>query len=845
MNPLERLTALCQQALSNKNLSQDKRYITRLSWELSEIDAQDEVEYFLEIYDKKYRYATNENNLLTEWLLGSVEAIDVDQFPEFIYGELPDIDIDYLPQIKEHIHEWAIRTFGINRVCAIGTYNCFGIKSTLLDMARVHDYDNKEINSITKKIGLKDDDGKTMTWEKALQLFPELKAYCDAKPEVAIATGKLLHRNRGMGSHAGGLIISSVDLNNIVPIVRGKDGRHTSAYPEGLHGTDLSPLGLIKFDVLAIKDLYKTVECCEIIKKRHGLSGIFSTDGQRDWSDTSYLEDPKALALANQGKLFGVFQFDSTGIRELAKEGGVSCFDDIVAYTSLYRPGPMGEKMHKAYVNRKRGKEQYTLHPVLEKILGMTYGVMCYQEQVMKILHVVGGIPLKDCEIVRKAISKKKVEKFMKYKTMFLENGQKVLGWTLEQITELWQQIESFAEYGFNKSHAVAYSYITSRILTLKAHWPIEFYLTTIKNENDTDKVRMYKTDGEKNGIKFHRLDLNKSKENFAIIDDQIYIGFGNVKGIGEEAAARIVANQPYSSFEDFLNKFGTDARIIVPLVALRLFEGDPKVLYEFYEFYKKGNQKRITRAKTNAESRQKVLGEVLEHLNGQCEPTQEAIEKYILTDYATELGKSDEVKELVKKLNKYKRNVESYNEKVAADQPLTLELFEPTGEIDSELATMCEQDVSFAESEHYGFGWQHTLEKCPQFQNKRFSNFDDDDTLVSGPVEVVVVEEPKKVAMKKKENSFYYTVLLEDADWKRNTVTFWSNDYERWKEELVVGNLLRIQVRPPGDYNRYTFFSYPRNMRLPEKNQDPRLIKLDFPESKKSDLIEELRNAG
>lgn len=842
MNTLSKLSDICHSALQEKQLDKDNRYNKRLAWELSEIDAQDKIDYFIDLYEKKVKFATNENNLLVEFLIGSADQLNVDEFPEFIYGELPDIDIDYLPAIKEYIPGWAILTFGQDRVCAIGSYSTFGIKGTLLDMARVHGLDHKEIGGITKKINLKDEENKTLTWEKALQLYPELKAYCEAHPEVATATAKLLHRNRGMGTHAGGLIISSIDLNNIVPIVRGKDGRYTSAYPEGLHGTDLSPLGLIKFDVLAIKDLLKIVQCCQLVKQRHGLKHIYSLDGQRDWSDTSYLEDPKSLALAATGKLLGVFQFDSKGIRELAKDCQISRFEDIVALTSLYRPGPMGEKMHRTYINRKTGKEAYELHPVLDRILGATFGVMCYQEQVMQILHAVGGIHLKDCEIVRKAISKKDAKKFGKYKEMFVQNGQVVLGWTKEAVEDLWAQIESFAEYGFNKSHAVAYSYITARILTLKAHYPLEFYLTTVKNENDSDTIKTYKGDAEKNGIKFNRLDLNLSKENFTIINDEIYIGFGNVKGIGEEAAKTIVANQPYASFEDFLNKIGTDARVVIPLIALRIFSEPPELLFEFYEHYKSVMSKRNARAKTNKEARLKIFNEIcpfLEECSTKIEPTQDAIEELIKTDFEGVAFIADENRnhELIKLFKKYRKSVVTFEEKVAADKPLDITTFEAKGDLDEEQLAVCQNSLEFAESIHYGFGWRHPLQSSPACQHKLFEAFEEDDTLLSASVEVMIIEEPKKIQAKKRENFFYYTVLVEDADWKRNKVTFWSNDYERFKEELTVGNLVRMQVQPPNQKTRnYTFLSYPRYAKLPEKEHDARLLVME------KDSFEQLR---
>ena len=223
------------------------------------------------------------------------------------------------------------------------------------------------------------------------------------------------------GVHAGGLIISRMPISDLVPLTKRKDSPQASAWVEGLNGQDLQPVGLIKFDLLVISNLLQIARCCDLIKKRHNIDGIFARPGESDWTDVqAWRSDKKALALANAGDMKCIFQFDSDGIRKLVVDGGVDRFEDLVAYAALYRPGPLNEKMHTRYVERKRGREKFSLHPLLQPVLSKTYGVMVYQEQIMKILHIVGNIPLKDCEIVRKAISKKKIELFIKYKEMFI-----------------------------------------------------------------------------------------------------------------------------------------------------------------------------------------------------------------------------------------------------------------------------------------------------------------------------------------------------------------------------------------------------------------------------------------
>lgn len=447
---MDRLKEICFSCLKEKNQSEE-----RLKNEFVEIESQNMANYFLDLHDKKIKYPYNQNNLLVPCLLGIVDDFDGNKPSNFVYGDVPDIDVDYLPIIRDYLkYDWAHIAFGEEKICHIGTYNQYGIKSALIDMARVHGLDDKEIKAITTTIKdkEKDEEGKVtaITWSRAIETYPALKEYCEKNPNVAKAAQKLLHKNRSGGSHAGGLIISSVPLADFVPLEKRKDGTIVSAWTEGLNRTDLGPVGLVKFDLLVITNILQIAYACHLIKQRHNLSSICALSNQPDWSDISYLNDPKPLKMASLGDLKGVFQFDSDGIRKLAKQGGVDSFDDLVAYTALYRPSVLSIKMHEHYIDRKKGKEQYEIHDVLKPYLNTTYGILCYQEQVNQVLHVIGDIPLKDCEIIRKAISKKKEKDFAEYKDQFIERGQVNLKWDKEKVEELWKQIEMFAGYGFN-----------------------------------------------------------------------------------------------------------------------------------------------------------------------------------------------------------------------------------------------------------------------------------------------------------------------------------------------------------------------------------------------------------
>jgi len=488
MNEQEILKELCLEKLKLK-VSSDKLKIfqKRLINELIQIEVQEEAQYFLNLYNIGKKYENNENNLIVPWLLDICSAFDINKETLYKMGDLPDIDIDYLPQVRDYLkNEWAVQEFGQEYVCNIGNYGTFGLKSTFIDMARVHGLDRGEILNITKQLKLKDDEGHALGFDKALELYPELKNYCDKYPEVAKAVQKLLHRNRSMGRHAGGLIISSERIDNFVPLAKNaKDENCASAWGEGLHGQDLSPVGLIKMDLLVVDVLNQLALACKMIKERYGIKSISANEGEWDWSNLSYLNDNKCLEAASSGDLKGIFQFDGEGIRSLAKNAKITSFDDLAALNALYRPGCLLMGMDKAFANRKNGREDYNVHPLLKPILEKTYGVILYQEQVMQILNVAGGIPLRDCYQVLKAISKKKGSVFEKYKGIFLENGKKNLNYTDEEIQNLYDLLLSFSEYGFNKT------------LTEDTIINSEYGLKQIKDFKVGDKVYCVNEQGE------------------------------------------------------------------------------------------------------------------------------------------------------------------------------------------------------------------------------------------------------------------------------------------------------------------------------------------------------------
>lgn len=866
----QELGILCNQNMERLGLRNNPRYMERLKLEWKHIGYQDDYAYFVDLYEKKLCFSANEHNLLVPYLLGIVNHFDINQPPKYTFvSEFPDVDVDYIPEIQKWLKDvWAPEKFGPDYVCNIGNYTTYGIKSALQDMARVYGLSHEEVNQVTTQVEDKDDEGKPVTWEKALELNKELAAYCEKYPETYDAAKRLHGRVRGQGKHAGGLIISQYRLDDFVPLTADKNGNPLSAWTEGLHAQDLAPVGLVKFDVLVITNLTQISKCLKIIRERHSIDKICNLPGQDDWSDTSYLNDPESIRLANAAKLKCIFQFDSPGIRDLVKKGGVTSFEDLVAYASLYRPGPMGSNLHTAYTNRKRGKEQYTIHPLLQPILENTYGVMCYQEQIMKIFNVVGGFPLPQCYKIVKAISKKKGEIFDKAKVQFVEQCQKRLGYTEVQATEFFAQIEKFSGYAFNKSHAVSYCYVSARLLYLKAHYPLEFFAAVMSCEKDADKIKEYKLEAERFVVAINRIDINKSKVHFEIVDNEIYLGFADIKGIGEELAQRIVSGQPYTSFEDFLERFGTQADVVKALVALRVFPDDePAVLYEFADHYRAGIKSRRDRDKRYVDSQAKRLEDLRaivvvggeENITADfCRSCKGWEKEQFLSCFVPQESFLDGMAEdAFKIVNQFNRSEDNQNKKLAGDCPIRLADFEATGRIDKEMKQVLLHHLSVAENKYYGFPWDYIITQSPDYRGLTFEEFDiasQSRDVTGRGVEVQVIEKPKTIKGKK---VTFHKVKVMDGEGRAEMVTVWKEDFERFADEFNKwdsicewGNLLKLRLkRPSGDYKSYTFESPPKELRwreVPkEKKDDVRCIVLRWPEGsivKEDDVIERIK---
>lgn len=814
----------------------------RLKWEIIETEVQDEESYFLNMFEKQEK-KDNPHNLLIPVLLGVCDSVDLDSEPAYRMGDFPDVDVDYLPVVRDYLKkEWAPKQFGEANVCSIGNYGTFGLKSSLIDMVRVHGLDRNEIMKITTNMGLKDDEGQSLTMDKALEIYPELQDFCTRHPEIEKAVRKLLHRNRSMGKHAGGLIISNGRIDDFVPLVRGTDGTPVSAWVEGLHGQDLGPVGLIKFDLLVVDGLNQIATATRYVKQRHNIDSVCALPGDWDWSDTSYLNDPESLAMANDGDLKCIFQYDSDGIRALATKGGVDSFDDLVAYVSLYRPSCLQMKMDEEYVERKHGRRQFEVPKILEPYLGKTYSIMIYQEQVMQVLHVVGKIPLRDCYQVIKAISKKKIEAFKKYKEKFVENGQQTLGKSEKEMEEYWDLVQSFSAYGFNFSHSVSYSYISSRQLYLKSHYPLEFFVSSLQSQDNDEKRRDYITEAINHGIEVMPLTLNKSRETFDIVDEKIYVGFGNIKGIGEDKAKRIAEMQPYSGLKDFMDRYGTEAGTLKPLIGLRIFGDNILDLYAYYLKYvefKKQVKDKEKRFETKCKETFDVLKSLLpEKMRSSLERVPKITTELfdVILNYLDKKGfdkKSDVVVAVSVLAKKFSQSLGRYNSGLEkAQEPKLGELsIEDCTEADDKLVKLY-ASVKECELAYYGFIWTNDVKKSSKY--KPGFNFDiakrknlsrpQPYYLVFGIIQSCQIKSFKSGKGK------FASVELIDENMHIGRVTVWEDDYNIFKDDLSKGNLVSMQVTVSQGFQGFTLYGPPKHKRhaLPARQYDTRVVVLE-----------------
>ncbi len=471
-------------------------------------------------------------------------------FERFLNPErvsMPDFDIDFCQTNRDRVIDYVKDKYGRDAVSQIATFGTMAARAAIRDVGRVLDMSYMFCDGISKLIPNKP--GQHITIDGAIKAEPILAERLEKEDEVktllALAQ-KLEGMTRNVGMHAGGVLIAPGKLTDFCPLYQQPGS--TSAVSQ-YDKDDVEAIGLVKFDFLGLATLTILEVAREMIVKRH--------KGQENFAyENIPLDDAATYKLFSEGRTESVFQFESRGMQGMLKDARPSRLEDLIALNALYRPGPMD--LIPSFVARKHGREvvEYP-HPLVEKVLSETYGIMVYQEQVMQTAQVLGGYSLGGADLLRRAMGKKKAEEMAEHRAIF-RKGAEANGLSESKADEVFDLMEKFAGYGFNKSHAAAYSLLAYHTGWLKVHFTAEFFCANMTMEmDDTDKLKVLYEDALKFGMTFDPPDVNRGTHRFEPVSDKVIrYGLGAIKGTGQQAIDAIVKAReeggPFTSLYDF-----------------------------------------------------------------------------------------------------------------------------------------------------------------------------------------------------------------------------------------------------------------------------------------------------
>ena len=563
----------------------DKVLLQRLEHELKTIEDMGFVSYFLIVWD----FITYAKSIgvpvgpgrgsaagsLVSYLLGITDLDPIKYgllFERFLNPgrkSMPDIDIDFCFERRGEIIDYVTKKYGADNVAQIITFGSMQAKAAVRDVGRAMGMSYPDVDRIAKLIP----NELGITIEHALDSEPQLReaAEFDNTTRQLLATAQVLEGlNRHASIHAAGVVISDKPLTEYVPLFKSSDGQVTT----GFDMDGISQIGLVKMDFLGLRTLTVIVESLKIIKEHRGISIDI---------DQLPLDDKKTYEMLGRANAMGVFQLESGGMRDLLKKIKPSEFEDLIAINALYRPGPLGSGMLDDFIKRKRGEQKISYpHPKLEGVLKPTYGIILYQEQVMQIASVIAGFNMTQADDLRKAMGKKIAAEMQKARSFFIEGCAKTSLMPEAQSNQLFDLIDYFAGYGFNRSHSAAYALISYRTAYLKANYPVEFMTALLTSEKDnTDKVVEYVKECGAMGIMVLPPDVNYSHTVFTVENDtSIRYGLLAVKNIGAAAIESMVqarSEGPYTSIFDFCRRIDlrlNNRKVVESLIKCGAFDG-------------------------------------------------------------------------------------------------------------------------------------------------------------------------------------------------------------------------------------------------------------------------------
>ncbi len=560
------LRELCYEGFHKKYKNSESKLVERLNYELQTIENMGYVDYFLIVWDF-IRYA-KENGIIVGPGRGSaagsivsyclsittIDPIKYDLiFERFLNPErvsMPDIDVDFCYERRQEVIDYVIDKYGEDHVAQIITFGTLAARAAIKDVGRALDIPYSEVDRISKMVPTE----LGITIKKALAMNGELqKAYLEEEVTKYLLdmSMKLEGLPRHSSTHAAGVVICQEPVMNYVPL-NSNDGAITTQYTM----TTLEELGILKMDFLGLRTLTVIQNAVKEIQRIHGIS--------LDIDELSY-DDTAVYELISQGKSEGVFQLESSGMKQFMKELQPSCLEDLIAGISLYRPGPMDFIPKYILGKRNTGNIKYT-HPLLEPILRPTYGCIVYQEQVMQIVRDLAGYSLGRSDLVRRAMSKKKADVMAQERKNFVYGiGDEVPGCVQhgilpEAAEKIFDEMTDFAKYAFNRSHAACYAVVGYQTAWLKAHYPVEFMAALMTSVMDnSDKVSDYIEECKKMGIQLLPPDINEGYGHFSVFDGKIRFGLAAIKNVGKNAIQKLVQEREkkgkFLSLTDFCNR--------------------------------------------------------------------------------------------------------------------------------------------------------------------------------------------------------------------------------------------------------------------------------------------------
>ena len=551
------LRSLCIQGLKKRRVAPGKtiqQYQERLAMELKVIHEMGFDDYFLIVWDvmnfahqQKITTDPGRGSAAGSLVAYALAITEVDPlqydllFERFLNPEraqMPDIDLDIPDNRRDEVLQYVHQKYGHQRVAQIITFGTLAAKQVVRDVSRVFNLPRYDMQRLIDALP----HGLHVTLKDALKESQQLKNLLDDNPKFRLliqVAQQLEGLPRHYSIHAAGIVLSEQPLHEIVPLQDGSDGLLMTQFAKDT----VEALGLLKMDFLGLKNLSIMDNTLQMIRQE---------DPNFDLQKINF-NDPLTLQLFQQGKTEGIFQFESSGIRNVLVNLHPTNFEDIVAVNALYRPGPMENIPH--FTARKAGKEKITYPaPSLEKILGSTYGILVYQEQVMQLASVMAGFTLGEADLLRRAMSKKKKATMEDMRTKFIA-GATEHGYSAQVAHQVFEYIDRFANYGFNRSHAVAYSMMAFEMAYLKVHYPAAFFTALMNAETNIEKLKRHVGDAKQFGVKISGPRINISESSFLLHDGTVYFGFSAIKGVRRDFVAAILEErQENGKFTDLRN---------------------------------------------------------------------------------------------------------------------------------------------------------------------------------------------------------------------------------------------------------------------------------------------------